>query len=738
MTTEYAKALKKVRDGSDHHEQARALIALMTQEERLHCLDGGSPFWEGIKDMSKGGYHQRTFPACRIPRLGIPGFHFSDGPRGVVIGPATAFPVSMARGASFDIDLEERIGDVIGQELRAVGATLYGGVCVNLLRHPAWGRAQETYGEDPHHVGEMGAALTRGAQRHVMATVKHFALNSMENARFRVDVTIDERTLHEVYLPHFKRIIDEGVACVMSAYNSVNGDFCGDNEALLTDILRDEWDFDGFVVSDWIFGLRDGVKSVRAGLDVEMPYRMMRHAPIVEAVATGELSMDVVDRAVEHTLSTMLRFGVGEMPTQPADVLAQPSHRALAREVAQKSMVLLRNELVDGVAVLPLQRASLTRVAVIGELARKRNLGDGGSSDVMAPEVVSALAGIQNALAGVDVSYDDATDMQQAVAQAAASEIAIVVVGYTKADEGEFIGTSSDTTHLASHIPKTDDPALVEEFTAFKAAQEWALPVVMKDIERDVNFAVGGDRASLRLAPKDVELIRAIAKVQPRTIVVLVCGSAVLIDEWHDDVAAVVVSWYCGMQGGHALADILTGAVNPSACLPFVIPEQEDDLVFFDRDAKEITYEYFHGQWLLDKNNRRAAYPFGFGLSYTTFSYSKADLKLDGDAIAVTVDVTNTGAVSGATVVQIYAGLSGSKIERPRRRLVGFGRVDLTAGQTHAVVVQVPLRSLAIRDVNSHDWLLESGNWNIEIAKYAGDPHALLQSVVVAEQRYHS
>ncbi len=736
MSSAYAEALNNVRQGADHHQQARWLIEQMTPEERLHCLDGGSPFWEGIKDMSRGGYHQRTFPACRIPRLGIPGFNFSDGPRGVVIGPATAFPVSMARGASFDTDLEERIGDVIGRELRAVGATLYGGVCVNLLRHPAWGRAQETYGEDPHHVGEMGAALTRGAQRHVMATVKHFALNSMENARFRVNVTIDERTLHEVYLPHFKRIIDQGVACVMSAYNSVNGDFCGDNEALLTGILRDEWNFDGFVISDWIFGLRDGVKSVRAGLDVEMPYRMMRHAPIVEAVASKELSMEVVDRAVEHTLATMLRFGIGDLPSQPAHVLAQPEHRALAREVAQKSMVLLRNEAFENVAVLPLQVATLSRVAVIGELARKRNLGDGGSSDVMAPDVVNAFVGIKDALVGVDVSYVDETDMQKAATQAAASDVAIIVVGYTKADEGEFIGTSSDTVHLASHIPAIDDPALVEEFTAFKAEHEWALPVVMKDVERDVNFAVGGDRSSLRLAPKDVELIREIAKVQPRTIVVIVCGSAVLIDDWHDDVPVVLLSWYCGMQGGQALADILTGSVNPSARLPFVIPQQEDDLVFFDRDASEITYEYFHGQWLLDRNNLQASYPFGFGLSFTTFSYSNANCKIDGDAIAVAVDVSNTGAVSGATVVQVYAALPESTIDRPRRRLAGFCRVELAAGQTLSAAIEIPLRSLAARDVAAHDWWLEGGQWSIEIAQYSGDPDALTESIFIAEDRY--
>ena len=239
MTSAYEQALAKITSGVSPEVAAAGLVAAMTLEEKVHCLDGGVQFWIGVGDITTGGYHSRPFRGARVERLGIPGFHFSDGPRGVVVGEATAFPVSMARGATFDPELEARVGDAIGKELRAVGADLYGGICVNLLRHPAWGRAQETYGEDPHHVGEMGASLTRGAQRHVMATLKHFALNSMENARFGVDVSIDERALHEVYLPHFKRIVDEGVACVMTAYNSVNGEWCGENTALISDILRD-------------------------------------------------------------------------------------------------------------------------------------------------------------------------------------------------------------------------------------------------------------------------------------------------------------------------------------------------------------------------------------------------------------------------------------------------------------------------------------------------------------------
>jgi beta-glucosidase len=207
----------------------------LTLDEKLWCLDGDEEFWPGLIRMAGrpaaqvagAGYQGRPYFAAQLSRVDFPGIAFSDGPRGVVIGANTCFPVSMARGATWDPDLEERIGEAIGIELRASGATLFGGVNVNLLRHPAWGRAQETYGEDPHHVGEMGAALARGVQRNAMACVKHFALNSIENARFQVDVRADERTLHEVYLPHFKRVIDEGVACVMSAYNSVNGAWCG-------------------------------------------------------------------------------------------------------------------------------------------------------------------------------------------------------------------------------------------------------------------------------------------------------------------------------------------------------------------------------------------------------------------------------------------------------------------------------------------------------------------------------
>ena len=264
----YDKSVAEVRSGADAEEVAAGLYARLTETERLDLLDGDQDFWPGFQEMTEEGYNLRPIVHGAVARLGIPGLRFSDGPRGVVMGHSTAFPVSMARGATWDVNLEERVGEVIGAEARAQGANFFGGVCINLPRHPAWGRAQETYGEDPILLGEMGSALARGTQRHVMACAKHYALNSMENARFSVDVTCDEVALHETYLPHFRRVVEEGAYAIMSAYNSVNGEWCGQNESLLTGILRDQWGFRGVVVSDFMWGLRDAVLSLRAGLDI--------------------------------------------------------------------------------------------------------------------------------------------------------------------------------------------------------------------------------------------------------------------------------------------------------------------------------------------------------------------------------------------------------------------------------------------------------------------------------------
>ncbi|MEO6469975.1 MAG: glycoside hydrolase family 3 N-terminal domain-containing protein [Acidimicrobiia bacterium] len=724
MTTieTFEEARAAVAAGESVDEVARWLVASLTREERLWCLDGDAPTWAGLTFLGADGYHKAPFVAAELERVGIPGIRFSDGPRGAVVRNATCFPVTMARGATWDPDLEERIGEAIGSELRAAGANLTGAVCVNVLRHPAWGRAQETYGEDPHHVGELGAALTRGLQRHVLACVKHFACNSMENARFSVDIEVDDVALHEIYLPHFRRIIDEGVASVMSAYNSVNWEWCGQNHELLTNVLRDEWGFKGFVISDWIFGMRDAAKSVTAGLDIEMPYRMVRQQYLSGALEGGEASWEDVDRSVERIVGTLLRFdSMLSAPEPAAETLGSPEHRELAREVAARSVVLLRNEAVDGVPVLPLTAEDHPRVAVLGRLADTVNLGDRGSSDVWDLDCHTVLDGLRSALD--DVVHDDGTDIERAVAVAAGAEIAVVVVGYTYLDEGEYIGKTDP--ELGALFPGADEPDVAERFEASLAA----LPPTTKPPrlgDGGSGFGVGGDRDSLRLRPDDVALITAVAAANARTVVVLQAGSAVVVTEWIDLVPAVVQAWYGGCQAGPGLADVLFGEVNPSARLPFSVPVDEDDLPRYERDATHFVYDRWHGWWHLRRTSAVPAFPFGFGLSYTTFAISDVGVSVSEDAVTARVTVRNTGERAGADVVQVYTQLPDP--DAPPR-LVGFMRVEVPAGGDTAAVISVPVDRLATRDPKRRAWRTATGRHGFTVARFVGDPDAITVEV---------
>ena len=661
--TAFDEAAERVARGGDARGEADGLVAMMTLEEKLGCLDGDTPFWPGVADLAGGGYHDHAWPAARVERLGVPGLAFADGPRGCVLGPSTTFPVSMARGASFDPDLEERVGEAIGAELRASGATFTGAVCMNLLRHPAWGRAQETYGEDPCHVGEMAAALTRGLQHHVMACMKHFACNSMENARFKVDVVADERALHEVYLPHFKRVALDGVAAVMSAYNSLNGHRCGDSRPLLTEILRDDWGWDGLVITDFIMGLRDPVASVQAGCNIEMPFRQQRARALPGAVASGELDVADVDARVAETVATLLRFAPVFATSGDRLVVGCAEHRALAREAAAASMVLLRN---DG--CLPLDTAELTKVAVLGPLAAVPNLGDSGSSDVRhTPEPVTLLAGIEAAVgaAGVSVVHSD-----RDASVAADADVAVVVVGYTRHDEGEYLGDGPGV--FLALAPPMDHPEL--GFT--DPAQFAAIAASMGDGGSVAGSSPGGDRASLRLHLDDEQLISDAAAACDRVVVAVMAGSAVVMP-WLESVPAALMVWYPGSEGGHALADVLLGQAEPGGRLPFAVPRDESDIVGFDRDATSAVYGVLHGQWHLDAEGTTAHLPFGYGLGSSTLDIG--DVRPDGDQLVV--EVANVGQRRGSTVVQVYASVPGSAHERPPKRLVGFAKVSLDAGE---------------------------------------------------------
>jgi beta-glucosidase len=720
--------VRAVQSGRDEHEIAMGLYTQLEDDERLWLLDGDTEFWRGLAGFRTEGYNLRPIVMGAVDRVGLPGIRFVDGPRGCVAGASTAFPVSMARGATWDVALEEKVGAVIGREVRAQGGNFFGGVCINLPRHPAWGRAQETYGDDPYHLGEFGAALTRGTQRWVMACAKHYALNSMENARFLVDVTIDEATLHDVYLPHFRRVVDEGVAAIMGAYNSVNGEWCGQNAYLLTTVLREFWEWPGTTVTDFIWGMRDGGKALSAGMDLEEPFRQQRAHHLRAQLESGETSWEMVERAGVRLIRAQLAsYARRHEPAPPVTVLADGEARALARTVAARAMVLLKNEPVDGAApVLPLDPISVRSIALIGRLTTAPNMGDHGSSDVRPPSFVSPLDGIRAAFPSADVRLVEADDVDAAVRAATGADVAIVVAGFDAEDEGEFIGLDDETvSSLQDLFPPIPDEMVSVLGEAYRDGS---------DHERG-----GGDRVSLSLRHVDEEIIRAVAAANPSTVVAVVAAGAVLTESWRHEVPAVLMMWYAGMEGGNALADVLTGAHNPSGRLPFSIPTSEDHLPFFDRNARAITYDRFHGQRLLDRLGVAAAFPHGFGLSYTSFEIGAADVSApaaDGSS-AVRVDVANTGTCDGGHVVQVY-GRTSSGPYAGELILVGFTPVFIPAGSMMTVTVPVSLLPLAVWDDTERRRVLPAvADVGLEIGAHAHDPDALRVRLVDAAPSTH-
>ncbi|MET0844307.1 MAG: glycoside hydrolase family 3 C-terminal domain-containing protein [Mycetocola sp.] len=673
----------------------------MTDGELLGMLDGDSP--RMLLPFIPMLHSRRPFVAGAVSRLGIPGIRFSDGGRGVVIGASTAFPVAIARAATWDPLLEERVGLAIGSETRARGANYSASVCVNLLRHPAWGRAQECYGEDPVLTGRMGSALTRGARVHVMVCVKHFALNSMENERFEVNVSVDEHALHEVYLPHFKAVVEAGADSVMSAYNRVHGEYMDVNRSLLTDVLRHEWGFPGFVTSDWVFGTHDAVASLQAGMDVEMPLRLLRARELPPALRSGHLSRETVLRSARRILRTcVLHAATREAVSPVAALIASPAHRALARQVAAESIVLLKNETVGAKPLLPLAPV-IRHIALIGRLAARASLGDHGSSRVRPPSAVSPLQGLREALPGVRITTASGRDERTAAELAAGAEIAIVVVGLDEHDEGESVVTGGVDVGVLGR--------------GFRSRPVRRLLVALAHLASQ--FVRGGDRSSLDLRPSDVRLIRAVAAANSRTVVVLIGGSAILTEEWRDRVPALLLAWYGGMEGGHALASVLTGAAEPGGRLPFVLPTDATHLPSFDRTAKSVVYDDRWGQRLLDGDGHTPAFPFGFGLSYTRFEHRLLDHRFDDTSGSADVLVTNSGEREGSTVVQVYA--ADVSVPRPVAQLLGFQKVTLEPGAGTTVRVALDAGPTLQRDPATGHWSRRPGDWAVLAAQHSPD-----------------
>ncbi len=705
-------------------ERALKILAQMTLKEKVWLLNGN---WNMLANQLKyqNAYNPTPIATNGVKRLGITPIKFSDGPRGIVMGRSTCFPVSMARGASFDRGLERRIGDVIGKEARAQGANFFGGVCVNLLRHPAWGRAQETYGEDPFLVGEMGKSLAQAVQEHnVMACVKHYACNNIENSRFFVNVQADDRTMHEVYLPHFKKIVQAGAAAVMGAYNRFRGDQACESRLLLTEILREDWGFEAFTISDFIFGVRNGKKAIEAGLDVEMPLPVHYQRNLLRAVKAGEVAERVVDQAALRVLRTLLVFEHTPDPqTYPPELVAAPEHVALAREAAEKSMVLLKNQ--D--AVLPFNK-NVKRVLVLGRLAAQENTGDHGSSRVYPPYVITPLEGLRRYVGqAVEILHRDETQIAEAQKLAAEVDCVIIIAGNDFNDEGEFVSPGGMQEMLK--------PLIVGYRNMGKPLQAWLLKLMARlnalGSHSPVGLAPGGDRQSLSLKPEQSALIRAVAGINPQTVVCLVCGSMILIEDWAEKVPALLYSWYAGMEGGTALARLLFGDVNPSGKLPFTIPTTAAHLPYFSSTDPEITYDLYHGYTLLDHKGLKPAYPFGFGLSYTTYTYRNMRVVRHEQNLEVAVEVSNTGARDGEEIVQVYVGMDDSRVERPKKLLKGFEKVAIPAGATVEVKIEIPREELRYYDAQAKKWCLEAGTYRVMVGPSSADEVLLTRTVEI-------
>ena len=491
----------------------------------------------------------------------------------------------------------------------------------------------------------------------------------------------------------------------MSSYNSVNGEWAGQNRRLLTGILREEWGFGGFVMTDFVWGLRDPIGSVAAGQDLEMPFAQQRAKALPMALLDGRLARENVQKAARRLLVAQIKLALRAQPAPPFDVVASPAHRELSREVARLGSVLLRNEAVDGKPVLPLAERPLGRVALLGRLADQPNMGDTGSSQTFPPSSVSIAEALRERL-GQSLDHRGAIPVRQAVEAARGADAAIVVVGPAE-PEGEALVADPASYRLMGGV-------------LGNRAGSWLGAALFNLRGSLINRR--GDRRNLGVSAEDVALVRGVAAVNPRTVVILVAGGTMIVDPWDRDVPALLLAWFPGMEGGRAIADLLLGDAEPGGRLPLAMPHRKADLPTVDWRARSVRYGRWFGQRKLDREGIEAAYPFGFGLGYTTFAIRDLALgAVEGERFTATVKVANSGARAGRHVVQVYAVLPGE--DRPVRALVGFKTVELAAGKSGSVTVDCSARPL--QKWTHRGYAAEVPSVRIEAGSWSGDPHAV-------------
>jgi beta-glucosidase len=625
-----------------------------------------------------------------IDSAGLPAVTVTDGPHGVRLQanpvdllrgqPATCFPPAVATASTWDRDLLRRMGEALGDECRAMDIAVLLGPGINLKRSPLGGRNFEYFSEDPLLAGVLAAAWVNGLQsRNVGASLKHFAVNSQETDRMRISADVDERTLREMYLSAFKRVVTQARPwTVMCAYNKVNGVYASQNHWLLTEVLRHEWGFDGVLVSDW-GAVADRVAAVAAGLDLTMPGPDdAGDQELAEAVAAGSLDPAQLSRAADRVRALVEKAAA----RTPGDY-DQAEHHALAREIAGRAIVLLKN---DG-ALLPLRAdAGGPSVAVLGEFARSPRYQGGGSSQITPTRLDDALTEIT----------------------AATNATVLFAPGYT-VDDG------------AERDPDADERDLLAEAVAIAEASDVALVFV-----GSVHETEGADRDGIDLPADHQRLIAEVAKVNPRTVVILSNGAVLATTPWDEAVPAVVEGWLLGQAGGGAVADVLFGRVNPSGRLAETIPlSLKDHPSYLDFPGEHGHVRYGEGLYVgyrgFDAREQEVAYPFGFGLSYTTFGYGQATATATDQGIEVRVPVTNTGERDGREVVQVYVSLPGSKVSRATRELKAFASVPVNAGETREVVLTIGRDDLAYWDTRLNRWVVEGGEYHCAVGASSRD-----------------
>lgn len=685
------------------------LIKKMTLEEKVGLLHGNSKFY-----------------VAGVERLEIPEWSLSDGPHGVraeinrhdwayagwTNDSASYFPTGTAFAAAWNPELAYRRGEVLGEEARWRKKDVLLGPGVNIIRSPLCGRNFEYMSEDPYMNSVLAVAYIKGLQsRDVACSVKHFAVNNQETNRTTVDVECSERALREIYLPAFKAAVQEGGALtVMAAYNKFRGEFCAENNYLVRKILRNEWGFDGVYVTDW-GAAHSTVPSMEAGLDLEMgtlidKYEDWYYAnPLIEAVKSGKIPMSLVDEKVGDVLRVMIktnvldpkkRFGPGSMNTK--------EHQQATYDAAAEAIVLLKNQN----NLLPLDFSSIKSLAVIGDNATRKHSNGGLSSEIKAVYEVTPLEALR-------AKWGDKVDIRFAQ-------------GYEKLStfvEGSNNGQSSGT--FSSKTQESD--ALLKEAVEVARTSDVALLVCGLNHDYDTESF---DRLNMDIPYGQVELIQEVVKANPRTIVVMIAGSPLNMAAVDICSPAIVWAWFNGMEGGNALVDVLSGKVNPSGKMPFTTPVSLDQSPahalgnFPGRDLK-VNYEedILVGYRWFDTKGLPVVYPFGYGLSYTTFNYSNlnTDKKTydQADTIQATFTLTNTGDREGAEVAQLYVSDPVCSVMRPVKELKGFKKVFLKPGESRRITLDIPVSSLAFYSEAQSQFVVEPGEFILQLGASTSD-----------------